>query len=64
MAEVKLQGPLFKVVMTEYERGWGQRPMGERYFDTEQDARAFCDEYNRDPGDPDCYFRASYQRIA
>lgn len=64
MPEVKLQTPLYKVTMTEYERGWGQRPMGERYFDSEQDARAFCEEYNRDPGDPDCFFRASYTRVA
>lgn len=63
MSEVKLNGPLFKVTMTEYERGWGQRPMGERYFDCERDAKAFCEEYNRDPGDPDCFFRADYRRI-
>ena len=64
MPEVKMKKPLYKVTMTEYERGWGQRPMGERYFDSEIDAKAFCDEYNRDPGDPDCFFRASYTRIA
>ena len=64
MPEVKFTGPLYKVTMTEYERGWGQRPMGERWFDTEQDARSFCEEYNRDPGDPDCYFRARYERVA
>lgn len=28
MAEVKFNGPLYKVTMTEYERGYGQRPMG------------------------------------
>ena len=64
MPQVKNPGPLFKVTMTEYERGYGQRPMGERWFNTEQDAKAFCDEYNRDPGDPDCFYRASYQKIA
>ena len=64
MAEVTLRTPLYKVTMTEYEHGWGQRPMGERYFDTERDAQAFCNEYNRDPGDLDCFFRASYTRIA
>lgn len=63
MPEVKFTGPLYKVTMTEYERGWGQRPMGERYFDTEQDAIAFCKEYNREPGAPDCFFRASYQKV-
>ena len=64
MAEIQFKGPVFKVVMTEYERGWGQRPMGERFFDSEADARAFCDEYNREPGDPDCFFRASYTQVA
>lgn len=64
MAEVKLTRPLFKVTMTEYERGWGQRPMGERYFDNEAEARQFVAEYNRDPGDPECFFRAEYHQIA
>jgi hypothetical protein len=62
MAEVKMKGPLFKVTMTEYEKGWGQRPMGEKYFDTEEEARKFCEDYAS--GDYECYFRASYQRIA
>jgi hypothetical protein len=64
MAEVRLNTPLYKVTMTEYERGYGQRPMGERFFDTEVDAKAFCTEYNSDPGDPDCFYRASYTRVA
>ena len=62
MSEVKL-GTLYKVTMTEYERGWGQRPMGEKFFTTEAEARAFCEDYNRDPGDPDCYFRADYRKV-
>ena len=62
MSEVKL-GSLYKVTMTEYERGWGQRPMGEKWFTTEAEARKFCEDYNRDPGDPDCYFRASYTKV-
>ncbi len=64
MAEVKMKGPLFKVTMTEYERGWGQRPMGEKYFDTEEEARQFCQNYNDPPGDPDCFYRARYEKIA
>lgn len=63
MAEVKLQGPLYKVTMTEYERGYGQRPMGEKYFDNEEEAKEFCRRYNADPGDPDCFFRADYRKI-
>jgi hypothetical protein len=62
MAEVKLNG-LYKVTMTEYERGYGQRDMGTKFFDTEEEAKAFVEEYNKDPGDPDCFFRASYRKI-
>ncbi len=61
MAQVHLNGPLFKVTMTEYERGWGQRPMGECFFDNEEEARKFCEEYAS--GDSECFYRASYQRI-
>jgi hypothetical protein len=62
MAQVLNPGPLYKVTMTEYERGWGQRPMGVTYFTTEAEARKFCEEYAS--GDPDCYFRASYEKVA
>jgi hypothetical protein len=55
---------LYKVQCTEYERGWGQRDMGTHFFTTEEEARKFCEDYNRDPGDPDCYYRASYTRVA
>jgi hypothetical protein len=48
--------------MTEYERGWGQRPMGECFFDNEEEARKFCEEYAS--GDSECYYRASYQKVA
>jgi hypothetical protein len=63
MAEVKVT-QLFKVQMTEYERGWGQRDMGTKFFDNELEAKRFCDEYNKDAGDPDCYYRASYSKVA
>jgi hypothetical protein len=62
MAEVKHPGPLFKVTMTEYERGYGQRPMGEKYFDNEEDAKQFCRQYFS--GNSECYFRAEYHRVA
>jgi hypothetical protein len=48
--------------MTEYERGYGQRPMGETFFTTEEEAKKFCEEYFS--GDPDCYYRADYHRVA
>ena len=60
MALVNL-GTLYKVTMTEYERGWGQRPMGECFFDNEEEARKFCEEYAS--GDSECYYRASYTKV-
>jgi hypothetical protein len=48
--------------MTEYERGYGQRPMGETFFTTEEEAKKFCEEYFS--GSPDCYYRAEYRRVA
>lgn len=62
MAEVKFNGPLYKVTMTEYERGYGQRPMGEKFFDNEEDAKQFCKQYFS--GDSECYFRAEYCKVA
>ena len=62
MAQVHNPGPLYKVIMTEYERGYGQRPMGETYFTTEEEAQRFCKEYAS--GDPDCYYRAEYRKVA
>jgi hypothetical protein len=48
--------------MTEYERGYGQRPMGEKYFDNEEEAKQFCKEYFS--GDSECYYRADYRKIS
>ena len=62
MAEVKLTG-VYKVVVTEYERGYGQRDMGTKFFDNEQEAKEFCRKYNEDAGDPDCYYRADYRKV-
>jgi hypothetical protein len=62
MSEVKLNGSLYKVTMTEYERGYGQRPMGEKFFDNEIEAKKFCEEYFG--GDSECYFRADYRKVA
>jgi len=58
----RVVGPLYKVTMTEYERGYGQRPMGEAFFTTEEEAKQFCREYAS--GDSECYFRAEYRRVA
>jgi hypothetical protein len=62
MAQVHNLGPLYKVTMTEYERGYGQRSMGETFFTTEEEAKKFCEEYFS--GNPDCYFRAEYQKVS
>ena len=61
MAQVHNLGPLYKVTMTEYERGYGQREMGTRYFTTEEEAKQFCKQYFS--GDSECYFRAEYQKV-
>ncbi len=60
--EVTMKGSLYKVTMTEYERGYGQRHMGEKFFTTEEEAKQFCEGYAF--GDEDCFFRASYTRVA
>ena len=62
MSEVKLNGPLYKVTMTEYERGYGQRDMGTKFFDNEEEAKKFCEEYFS--GDPDCFYRADYRKVS
>lgn len=54
----------FKVVLTEYERGWGQKPWDELYFDNEQEARDYARDYNLKHNNldsaPDWYVRADY----
>lgn len=45
-------GSLYKVTMTEYERGWGQRPMGVKYFTTKAEAEQFCYNYNNPRATP------------
>lgn len=60
MAEINM-GNVWKVTMIEYDNG-AQRPMGTKYFDSEQSARNFCREYNTG-GTPSCYYRAYYEKI-
>jgi hypothetical protein len=59
--EIFLPKTLYKVTMTEYERGFGQRHMGERFFEHEYEAKEFCRNYAS--GDEDCFFRASYTKV-
>jgi len=53
---------LYRVQCTEYERGYGQRDMGQYFFTTEQEAKEFCEKYAS--GDSECFFRASYEKVA
>lgn len=54
----------FKVVLTEYERGWGQKPWDTWYFDNEAEARQAAVDYNKKHNNlseaPDWYVRADY----
>lgn len=54
----------FKVQLTEYERGWGQKPWDTLYFDCEASARQYAIDYNNKHNNlketPDWYVRAEY----
>lgn len=54
----------FRVELTEYERGWGQRHWDTWYFDNEAEARQAAIDYNRQHNTaasaPDWYVRADY----
>jgi hypothetical protein len=64
MAEVKLSG-LYKVTVTEYERGWGQRvdPGDTRFFTTHEEAEKYAKHWE-EGGTPDYYWRASIEKVA
>ncbi len=63
MAEVKLNG-LYRVTVTEYERGWGQRvdPNDTRFFTTLEEARAYKARWE-EGGTPDYFWRADIEKI-
>jgi hypothetical protein len=54
----------FRVTLTEYERGWGQKSWGDAYFDNEVEARQYAIDYNKEHNNldhvPDWYVRAEY----
>lgn len=64
MAKVTLDRALFKVVFTEYERGWGQKHWDTEYYDNEAEARKRAIDYNLKHNNkdyaPDWYVRADY----
>ncbi len=63
MAEVKLSG-LYKVSITEYERGWGQRvdPNDTKFFTTLEEAEKYAKHWE-EGGNPDYYFRARIEKV-
>lgn len=64
MAQVSKPTAVYKVVLTEYERGWGQKPWDVLYFDNEQEAMDYATNYNQthnnEPVVPDWYVLATY----
>lgn len=63
MAEVKVNG-LYRVMITEYERGWGQRtdPEDTKYFDNLEEAKAYAAKWE-EGGNPDYFWRASITKL-
>jgi hypothetical protein len=63
MAEVKMGG-VFKVTVTEYERGWGQRTdeNDTKYFTTIEEAEAYKAHWE-EGGTPDYFWRARIEKI-
>jgi hypothetical protein len=55
----------FRVELTEYERGWGQKPWDILYFDNKAEARKYADDYNKEHNNkdyvPDWYVVAEYR---
>lgn len=64
MAEVKSPQALYKVELTEYERGWGSKPWEAKFFDNEAEARKWAEYYNNTHNNatevPDWYVVARY----
>lgn len=58
-----IQGPLFEVTVTEYERGWGQRLCADetRIFANRADAEAYAQ--TRNSGTAEIYWRADIRQF-
>ena len=61
--EVKL-GTLYRVTVTEYERGWGQRvdPNDTKIFTTREEAERYAARWE-EGGTPDYFWRAHIEQI-
>ncbi len=55
----------FRVSLTEYERGWGQKPWDDVYFDNAEEAKKYAEDYNlkhnTEKTVPDWYVIARYE---
>ena len=64
MPQVNAPTTVYKVVLTEYERGWGSKHWDTLYFDNAAEARAYAINYNEKHNNldsaPDWYVRADY----
>ena len=56
-------GEMYKVTVTEYEAGWGQRPCPEltKFFSTKQEADSYASSHNT--GSYEYYFRADVTKV-
>lgn len=65
MPRVNFTQNVFKVQLTECERGWGQKPWETIYFDNETEAKQYAVDYNKKHNTansaPDWYVRADYE---
>jgi hypothetical protein len=65
MPQVNKPTTTYKVVLTEYERGWGSKHWDTIYFDNETEARVYAENYNIKNNNldhaPDWYVRADYK---
>lgn len=62
MAEITLQKS-YRVDLIESERGWGSKIDETKYFDSEESAKEFCVEFNKQndkDSAPDWYMYAEY----
>lgn len=63
MSELKQTGYAYRVDIIESERGWGQKVDEVKYFETQEEARDFCKQFNARNTEsvaPDWYMRADY----
>lgn len=65
MPQVNKPTRVYKVVLTEYERGWGSKVWDTIYFDNAEEAHKYALDYNIKHNSakvtPDWYVRADYR---